>query len=377
MDERLKSLIVEAKRASLATERPHNARKQLAEHLLKSSPLVSLTRKKFRAETYLELHQALQKQLYQEIDHHLSRYNLKSSSEAYWTAELLKRTYQTILNETYLKKLALEAQKQSAQSEEWQHAIQILINAILLSEKLLHKTNVDNDDYEEAKNELWIWVYQNIRTYDPEKGKFLAWLNYRFSQLLRKTQQARKEPFIQAATGKIIRTKYQLSSLIKKTGKSDLFFWLKCNLKGLAATNSLVINLIPILIVLCLLKKMMGSHPLLADALLFEMAAQSLPTSVKLVDAEGAIENIAQSEAEISLSEQLRQYLQADPDRLLQKHIRNHSEATFQVIALKRLDGKTWQEISQSLGVAIPALSNFFQRHLKKIAPEIRSSLQP
>ncbi len=130
-----------------------------------------------------------------------------------------------------------------------------------------------------------------------------------------------------------------------------------------------------ILLVLFLLSQLMTANPRVADAILFEIAKQSLPISASLGASE-EMENIPQPEVEESPSEKLRQYIQADPHGLLQKHIRGHPEATFQVIALYRLDGKTWEEISEALNVGVPALSNFYQRYLKKIAPEIKKYFQ-
>ena len=103
---------------------------------------------------------------------------------------------------------------------------------------------------------------------------------------------------------------------------------------------------------------------------------QSLPAFTKLNNADDEIENIPQVGSENSLSEQILEYLETDPHQLLQKHIRAHPEATFQFIVLKRLEGISWQELSNTLNIGIPALSNFFQRNLQKIAPEIRKYIQ-
>lgn len=112
------------------------------------------------------------------------------------------------------------------------------------------------------------------------------------------------------------------------------------------------------------------------NSLLFEIARQSLPTLPKLTEAGEELENIPQPESEPILSEQLREYLQTSSNQLLQKYIRGHPEVTFQVIALNRLDGKSWKEISETFKIGIPALSNFFQRNLEKIAPEIKKYIQ-
>ena len=77
-----------------------------------------------------------------------------------------------------------------------------------------------------------------------------------------------------------------------------------------------------------------------------------------------------------SLSEKLEAFIQEDTSKVFQgMHIKNHPKANFQYIALQRLNGSTWAEISDQLGIPIPTLNTFFQRYLIKIAPEIKKSL--
>lgn len=69
-------------------------------------------------------------------------------------------------------------------------------------------------------------------------------------------------------------------------------------------------------------------------------------------------------------------YLVADPDGAFkQAHVQAHPEATFQFIALRYLEGHSWQEISEILDVPIPTLSSFFQRNLKKFQPQFQTHL--
>jgi hypothetical protein len=118
---------------------------------------------------------------------------------------------------------------------------------------------------------------------------------------------------------------------------------------------------------------------MLGNSLVFEMSKQFLSLSSRLyefADESKTLEDIAQPEEKPFLSETLRQYIEDDPAKLFQKHIREHPQATFQAIALGRLDGKTWKEMSESFGIGIPALNNFFQRNLRELAPEIRRYVQ-
>lgn len=83
-----------------------------------------------------------------------------------------------------------------------------------------------------------------------------------------------------------------------------------------------------------------------------------------------------QSSASSSLTEELQSYLKADPNQVLQTtHVAKHPEANFQYLALKRLEGYSWQEISNELNLAISTLSSFYQRYLTQFAPIIYRDL--
>ncbi|MEM9215885.1 MAG: sigma-70 family RNA polymerase sigma factor [Cyanobacteria bacterium P01_F01_bin.150] len=76
--------------------------------------------------------------------------------------------------------------------------------------------------------------------------------------------------------------------------------------------------------------------------------------------------------------QEVRELLNSDPTGVFSKtHIVNHPEASFQRIALQRLDGFSWHEISGQLDVSIPTLSSFYQRALDKLGPMLRDYLTP
>ena len=58
------------------------------------------------------------------------------------------------------------------------------------------------------------------------------------------------------------------------------------------------------------------------------------------------------------------------------RHIRNRPDANFREIFLARLNGESWDEISNRLYVPIPTLSSFFIRNFKQLAPKIREEVQ-
>lgn len=66
----------------------------------------------------------------------------------------------------------------------------------------------------------------------------------------------------------------------------------------------------------------------------------------------------------------LRQLLQEDPEKVFQTtHIKDRPNLTFQLIALRRLDGYQWSEIEQELQCKIATLSVFYQRNIKRFQP--------
>jgi hypothetical protein len=84
-----------------------------------------------------------------------------------------------------------------------------------------------------------------------------------------------------------------------------------------------------------------------------------------------------QSSESISLFEQVRQCIEDDPEGIFRnEHVRTHPEATFQAIAIRRYSGVSWREISAEWGIGIHALSNFYQRCLKRFAPKFKEYLE-
>lgn len=72
----------------------------------------------------------------------------------------------------------------------------------------------------------------------------------------------------------------------------------------------------------------------------------------------------------------VREFLSSDPQGVFCKtHVVGCPGANFQRIAIQRLDGFSWQEISDQLGVPIPTLSSFYQRALEKLGPMLREYL--
>ena len=371
----LKQLVIQIQNSPPQTRERQEAIVTLVEKILRPCSLFRCSLNSLDG-VYLDIYQALQQYLYEDIALNFDKYRLINFPMETWVNELRTRVFQKVVNESILQQLALEIQRHQPLTKEWQYAFGVLTNLVLLSDKLLHKANIYSDIYEEAKNELWIWLYRNIHTYNPHKGKFTAWLNFRFDMILRQKYRVENyDPFIQKLNVRIIKNKYKLTNIIKNINQEKLNFWLTLEIKKLlpCIVSS---KILLFLTVNFLISRLIITNPLAANSLLYEMVKQSLPAFTKLNNADDEIENIPQVGSENSLSEQILEYLETDPHQLLQKHIRAHPEATFQFIVLKRLEGISWQELSNTLNIGIPALSNFFQRNLQKIAPEIRKYIQ-
>lgn len=89
------------------------------------------------------------------------------------------------------------------------------------------------------------------------------------------------------------------------------------------------------------------------------------------------IEKMATPEDPFPLSDLVREYLEADTEALFSNtKIANRPDANFRAIALARLAGKSWEEISLELGILIPTLSSFYQRCCRKFSAKFKTDLQ-
>lgn len=76
-------------------------------------------------------------------------------------------------------------------------------------------------------------------------------------------------------------------------------------------------------------------------------------------------------------AKELREYLELDPDSLFREsYIRGYPQASFQAIALRRIEGQQWREISEEFGLPSSTLSSYYQRCLQRFIPQIRNYLQ-
>ncbi|MEM9543195.1 MAG: sigma-70 family RNA polymerase sigma factor [Cyanobacteria bacterium P01_E01_bin.42] len=82
-------------------------------------------------------------------------------------------------------------------------------------------------------------------------------------------------------------------------------------------------------------------------------------------------------EANLSLSDQLREYIAEDPEEIFRSDcIQGHPEASFRAIALRVLNGYSWKELAIEFNIKIPTLSSFYQRRQKKYRSLFRAYLE-
>lgn len=88
------------------------------------------------------------------------------------------------------------------------------------------------------------------------------------------------------------------------------------------------------------------------------------------------LDRLPQPQPRESLADTVRDYIQADPEQVFASaHIRNRPDASFQVIALARFSGKSWDDLATELNLKIPTLSSFFQRCCQKFSTQFQTLL--
>lgn len=62
------------------------------------------------------------------------------------------------------------------------------------------------------------------------------------------------------------------------------------------------------------------------------------------------------------LSQIIYEYIEKDPENIFkQQYLNNRPDVDFRMLALARISGKPWQEISLQLGISISELGSFYQ----------------
>lgn len=77
-----------------------------------------------------------------------------------------------------------------------------------------------------------------------------------------------------------------------------------------------------------------------------------------------------------SLSQEVKACLEEDPESLFKEAcVADCPAANFQHIAVRRLEGYSWQDLSAELDISVPTLSSFYRRALSRFAPTLKAYL--
>ena len=139
---------------------------------------------------YREIYDRVYSFLMDEIYQKCEKSDLIASITDEWLDGIQLQAFRTILDDTRLKQLAINAQKQSPNSALRSYALTELIKAIQISNKLSHPHRglFANDFYpliyEEAVVKTMTYICTNIDRYDPQRGqgKFMNWVNFKLDK---------------------------------------------------------------------------------------------------------------------------------------------------------------------------------------------------
>lgn len=86
------------------------------------------------------------------------------------------------------------------------------------------------------------------------------------------------------------------------------------------------------------------------------------------------LDNLALPHPPHTLMDAVKECIETDPGGLFQKeHIENRPTANFRAIALRRLDGESWQSISDDLQTNIKTVSSFYYRCVTKFSGQLKA----
>lgn len=328
---------------------------------------------------YLEIFQTARQQMRCQFERAIDNYNPQLMPVRDWLISVRDGAFQEALEPDVLEQLAVKAQSCSCQNQdERRYALTELINALRISGKLLSQGRYPSDIYHDAVNQTLLFVAQNVDAYNPQKGRFIAWVNYRFSKILREVQKEIKDPFFQSINALLVRKKYRLTALIDEVGKAGIANWLEMGVRGGFSQEYSAGQITLMLCLMAYLYRFRQNNKKQANLLLLKIAESSLDCSISFQEDRFSPipEDLAVREEIPCLSERVREYFITDPEGLCQKSIASHPKVTFQAIALAYLEGKQWQEISSQFKLGISAVKNFFWRYFKSISPSIKRYIQ-
>lgn len=206
MDERLEHLVIEAQRHAPQTEGRHLALIQLVDEILRSRKSCRPPLGQPLSGVYREIYEEVRQHLMSDVGKKLEQFESKHTTVRIWANTLRNQAFRRILDDTQLKKLAIEAQQHPPYTDLRQHALGELVEAIRLSGKLCRPYQASFSPqfyellYDEAINKTLTYVCRKIDNYDPERGekKFMNWVNFRLERVLIESCREFREPNVKS-----------------------------------------------------------------------------------------------------------------------------------------------------------------------------------
>lgn len=91
-----------------------------------------------------------------------------------------------------LNELAVAAQQHPSRSRERRHFLSLLLYSINYSEKRYRGTNIPSEMYNDALQETFLYVCNNIEKYDPARSNIMTWFNTRLFWSVRELYQHKR-----------------------------------------------------------------------------------------------------------------------------------------------------------------------------------------
>jgi hypothetical protein len=294
-----------------------------------------------------------------------------------------------------LEQLVAEAQQYAPQTERRQLVLTQLVDEIMRSRKICRSLGnqplfgIYQKIYQQVRQEMLCNVDQELNQYNPKHTPIRVWANnFRnraFKNILTDVQlknlalEAQCHPphteLRQYALGELveaIRLSGRLCRLHKESFFSPQFYELLYD-EAVNITLTYVCQKIDNYDPERGDKKFMNWVYFRLEKVLLELSQDFQKNNIMRTPSLSELETFVQPESTYLIYESLRDFLEKDYENIFQStHIRNRVDANFSSIALARISGKSWQDISQELGISIPTLSSFFQRCCEKFRPKFQ-----
>ncbi|MEO1401319.1 MAG: hypothetical protein AAFV72_08685 [Cyanobacteria bacterium J06635_1] len=386
MDAKLAALLAPLQTPDLAEADYQRALNQLADEVLRSRKIGRSYKGQFPHPLYQNLYDNLRKQVLRNLtlecdrlcdrtdDHKGTLPISESLSWDEWATRQRFEAARPLLTDDCLAQLAQTAQQYPSGDPLRQYALSELVQAL----RLVKQADTTATHAPDTLNRTLSYVCEKIEQYDPQRGPVIAWVNYHLKLTPGLIQQEQEDKVIQSSRRKLFRTRLMLKRLMQAANPETVVSWLYLYLKKLITQILATYGLIPLLF-FHRLARLYRLDRSAVETFLFDLAAAVIHTSPKISFAEpeaAPLENISAPGTYNTLSDEIRQYLETDPEQILQKHIQGCPPATFQTIALARLNGQRWSDLANQFNVAVPTLSSFYERTLKQIAPKIKQYIQ-